>query len=836
MFRNYLAVALRNLARNWLYAGISVFGLAVGMVAAIITGLYIRDERSFDAFIPGHEQLYIALQSAPFPLNKSVTFALTPPQAASWLTQDYPGLAATTLCAEDMLPSLRHGEIEAQERLAWVDAKFFTLLPLPVVAGDPVGAAATANQVVITRSMARKFFGRDAPLGEQLEVNRTASLIVGAVIEDLPVTTNITQTAFASMASAAVPQSCDPGRPYPPETILMSNRTFVRIKDETVVGVINRAMPEFITRHMGFDHAWSTAAGLGGRMPTLSLIPLDDLHMTPLSQDKALAQGNTRALLSLALVAGLTLLVAIINFVNLMIARSARRMVEVGVRKVSGAQRRHLIAQFMSECAIYAMLGLLVATMMTDLALPTIRSAVGRPLAFDFWRDAALFGSGLTLSLVVGMVAGAYPALVLSRFRPTTALSGQRAARLAGFAARHVLVTLQFVILISLVLAVTVIGRQTRFAMNEGLRVDKDQVLMMDVAPSPIAGASRRGPNLVPRCRTAFVDAVRGLPGVRSAACSSANALDLDDYVGGTCLIFPGRNGQQVSLNCGDVDYGFFEQLGLRPVAGRFFSPDYPGDDALRPPSLNNRFIVPTRVVMNESAIRALGYERAADAVGQVADSVHPDVPEMEIVGVVPDFAVNLLRGIVQPTFYGMVTPRFDTLNIKLSGQDIPETVDAIDRLWKRLGEPRAPSHRFIDAYLQSTYATTLRQKLLVDGLCGIAVFLTALGLFGLSAFTAERRTKEIGVRKALGASRADILGLLMWEFARPVLWANAIAWPAAYVLMRRWLETFTYRIDMEPWMFLGASAAALGIALLTVAGHALLVARAEPVKALRYE
>jgi putative ABC transport system permease protein len=422
--------------------------------------------------------------------------------------------------------------------------------------------------------------------------------------------------------------------------------------------------------------------------------------------------------------------------------------------------------------------------------------------------------SVVLLAAVTGMLAGIYPSLVLSRFRPAQVFKGGPLPTGGSAAVRQALVIAQFAVLITLTIAAMVVYAQVSFAMNEGWRLDKDQVLAIRSS-----------------CRDAFAIELRKLPGVRAAACSGGTPYGL--FTSGGVL---GPDGTQLSMAEVPIEPGFFQLYGLQhPLAGRFFSADHPGE--VGPRGGDGRFLGP--VILNETAARMLGFTTPQAAIGQVIRQPpgrYNTGVASEVVGVVADFPVGSLHTPIDPVVFFTDAGFFDIVSVKLAGQQIPETLAAIDRLWKQLGEPRPINRWFADQFLEDVYREDLRQGQMAAVSAGIAVFIACLGLFGLAAFTAQRRTKEIGVRKALGASRTDIVRMLLWQFTKPVLWANLIAWPIGWYTMHRWLERFAYRTEIEPWMLIGASALAIVIALATVATHAIAVARARPVTALRYE
>jgi putative ABC transport system permease protein len=410
---------------------------------------------------------------------------------------------------------------------------------------------------------------------------------------------------------------------------------------------------------------------------------------------------------------------------------------------------------------------------------------------------------------------------VISRFKPGVVLKGL--ALLVGSSGRlrQALVIFQFGTLIALIVSTVTIQRQTQYAMEDRLRLPTEQIYI-----------GRSG------CPQAFREAVARVPGVLAASCSLGSALTYDR---GTAM-FESRAGRQIALREAPVDYGFFELFGVKPLAGRLFAPDHGEDDLLR---VNPAADANPALIINETAARALGYATAQAAVNEYRlwsrlvpspngrASFH--LQSSRIVGVVPDFSVGSVRTVIEPTAYFIAPDRLWAAVVKLDGHAIPETLRAVRSLWTKFDESPFDG-LFLSQRVNELYADIQRQSVIFAIFSAVAVLIAALGLLGLAVFTAERRTREIGLRKAMGASRWDILRFLGWQFARPVLWANIIAWPLAYLGMRRWLEGFAYHIDLSLPVFVAASVLALLIALLTVSAHALMVARTSPVMALRYE
>jgi putative ABC transport system permease protein len=817
MLRNYLAAALRNLGRNRLYAGITIAGLAIGFAAAMLVALFVRDEYSYDKFIPGWQRTYRISQVVTVPGSKPADNSYTPAALAAALRLDFPQMDLVARYAVGGFPpEVRHGEISAAEQgVEWVDPTFFQIMTMPKVAGDLAHALDTPDAAVIDVSTARKYFGRDTPIGEILLVDKHPMRIT-AIVEDLPSNTEVNGNIFlSSLAPNSVMND-------PSVAAWTSNRvqTYFRLKPGATIASINAQMPAFVKRHEGAN------ADSGG-IVVMTPINIGAIHMRKAMStafDKAPADAGVVA--SIGAVGALIVLVAAINFVTLMTARAARRAVEVGVRKAAGASRRDLIVQFMGEAFVYVLLAGLVAVALAELLMPAFNLLVQRRIHFDYLHDAGLAGGIVGVLLAVALLAGAYPAFVLSGFRPAAVLKGGPVQGAGGVGVRQILVVFQFSVLIALILGAGTIYRQTMFAINASTGLDKNQVMLLFAQP----------------CTETLRDEVRRVPGVLNAACSSGDILALMDNE--TTVTFGRKHGYMV---LSPIDPGFFDVYRLKPLAGRLYDPNRPADAA-------NGETFHQPLVINESAARALGFADPAKAVGQSviwAGMAEPgckgqcwsgktNLPST-VLGVVPDFNFGSARTKIAPAIYPIAYRQgggqYDSmaLNIRLDPAKKAQALPAIDKVWKRFGN--GPIIRyFVDQFMLRWYVDTIVQGAVITACALIALSIACLGLFALSAYTTERRTKEIGIRKAMGASSADILKLLLWQFTQPVLWASVLALPAAWFAMNWWLQGFVYRVSLAPWTFVAAAGVAVLIAWGTVFVHALRVARARPVGALRYE
>ncbi len=817
MFQNYLAAALRNLVRNRLYAAINIVGLAVGFTAALLIALFVRDEFSYDKWLPDHERTMLVSMTSSFATDVD-DLDFVPPYVKQMIESEIPGVEKVVRLAGDSV-SIRQGDIEFQEQIFSADPDLFDVLKLPLIAGDQASALQQPNSVIITRGVARKYFGTDDVLGKTIEFNRKDSMRITAVMEDFPSNTHmnfsiiesgVTASSRLSRISAFNPAS----GAVPPVAF-----TYAQLKKGASPETFSRAVVDLSERRQEFTQ------------PTFKLrlyaAPIAAVHLrntSPVKFERNFSQkpaGDPVTALGILLVGLLILMVANINFINLATETATRRAIEIGVRKISGAERRHLFWQFICEAVFYVAAAMTLALICANLILPSFNALLGRSISFGF---NPLFIAGIAITVSgVGFAAGAYPAVVLSAFRPMRVLKGLKEnPRKTG--PRRFLVIAQFSVLIAVAVVVATVYAQLRYAMNESLRFDKDQVM-----------------EITTPCETAFTSEVRKLPGVTKSACSLFSVLK---KFRPTKAMAP--DGHIINPRMTIINFGYFELFGIEPLAGRLFSPYFGSDSA--PADTESPGQPP--VIINESLMRELGYATPFAAVGQSIRWQRQKPPSKadlngmnftddrasEIIGVVPDFSKGTVQDATPPEIFWIDPRQNRILTVKLAKDNVPETVAAIDAAWKKFGDPRPITRTFLNQSVEDRYRDLTRQMLILASMALVTIFIAALGLFGLSALLAEQRTKEIGVRKAMGARNSDVLQLLLWQFTKPVLWANMVAWPTAYFLLKRWLQGFADHIALSPWIFIGTSMVAIVIAIVTVAGHALLVARAQPVTALRYE
>jgi len=820
LIRNWLMACLRGMAASPVQSAIAIGSLAIGLWAAILAGLIVVNQTGYDKFIPGSRQLYLMVFHEG---GRNTGHAFTPPDLVVHL-RAFPEVRDTSRLAQNRGTFTRDG-VNAREEFYWADPNFFRVMPLPALFGDPATALERPDGLVLTRAMARKYFGRDDARGGIVLLDHKTAFTVRAVIEDLPVhASNLEDSIFASGLSPV--SSLSPVAKLAgmsPTNFTYSVMTLVRLADGADPGSLNDKVTAVVA---GLFKGATFAKGLTVESQRLDEIPLSPL-MHPASRER---------LKIFIAISALLLLLACLNFISLSLARSVRRAVEVGIRKATGAGRATLIVQFLGESIVQALLALCAAMALVEWTLPLANGFMQSGAVFPWWRDPALIAAMLGGATLVGTLAGVYPAFFLAAFRPAPVLKGMmlRASRL-GAHVRQGLVALQFAIPLALVIAAAVVFQQNRFAASEALHLDTDRMLMVNL----------------PACGTAIDAEMAALPGVAGAACTGPSLLPNLMFLNKA----KARDGHAFDLMLGEVGFGFFQLYHLPAIAGRLPDPAHPGDavpvrqlstalsgplSRVRPPGPRPPR-PPKHFIINEEAVKALGYASPAEAIGKPLPT--GDNTGDMIIGVVRDFSLYPPMEKTRPTAYQTATDAGGTLrgidaaalHLRLKGGDIAPTLAAIDAVWKR-HSPDPISRIFLDDFARQQQIAEVRQGQAFALFAAVAALLACLGLFGLSLSAVERRTKEIGVRKAMGADSADVLRLLLWQFSQPVLLANLIAWPLAWWLMRHWLAEFPYHIELSWWLFVGASGLTLLIALATVAAHALGAARQKPVLALRYE
>jgi putative ABC transport system permease protein len=830
MWRNYWTVAVRALAKNRTYSIINIAGLAIGMAACILILLYIRYEQSYDKWLPDAENTY-----------QFQTFAKNPDdgqeykmQMASYVTRDriekdFPQVenAAYLLGSEPVF--LKDGQASSTEDYTMTDEDFLKVVNLPLQRGTSLPAAQTA---VVTQEEAVRRYGTDNVVGQTLTIISRGikrDFKITGVLKDIPKNSHLKINAilrldfdsyFADDPFFRTCWGCQSGWVY------------AKLKPGTDPEQLHAQLPAWEKRNIP-DQDNGGIKYNPGQDQDWRFTNVSDVHLG-IAQDGEMRPGNDRrTITTFAIIAVLILGMAVVNFTNLATARASQRAREVALRKVLGANRKQLIVQFISESVLISAASMLIALALVELLVNPFAAFLEADLKLSYFGADGILLPAIALTLLVGIVSGLYPAFFLSRFQPAQVLKANRsAAETPGSGRlRTALVVLQFAVSIGLIICTAVVYGQTVYARSVDPGYKRNNILQVDEM-------SRY--QLIDKGET-IVEQMKRVPGVVAVGRTDIGVST--DNNNNTGIIVPGTN-KQVTIGQYRVDEGFFDAMGLTLKAGRWFDRNRPMDDMTLayPPKEEDERALAARgvnVVMNEYAAKKLGFKSPQDAVGKTVRSelFRPGtgVVNINIIGVVGDSRFRSVRTPIDPIMFQNVNSGPSFMIIRYNGD--PATVRAaVERQWKQITNEVPFNAKFSEDILGELYEAEDARAKIFAAFALLAVIIGCLGLFGLAAFTAERRTKEIGIRKVLGARTRDIVRLLVWQFSRPVIIANIIAWPVAWWLMRDWLNGFDQRITLGPTPFLMAAAVALVIAIATVAGHAFRIARANPIHALRYE
>ncbi|HEX5047953.1 MAG TPA: ABC transporter permease [Gammaproteobacteria bacterium] len=794
------------------YSLINVAGLAIGLASVVLISLFVRHELGYDSFWPNADRIYrisrdyYATNGAP----NRVPASNNGPVAAA-LLDDFPEIESSARVYGGRTLLSRDDVAFYEDRFRWADNSLFQIFAFDWLAGDSKTALAEPASIVLTETLAKKYFPGAAALGRPMLIENRIAVTVTGVIRDLPPNTHLSFDALGSMK--ALPDSVSAA--WNGNTDF---HTYFSLRAGANIRAIEQRIPEFMNKRIAADA--STWSGM-------TIMNVRDIHVRSTRDEEWEPSGSIARIASFTAIAALILLIACINFMNLSTARSAKRAREVGVRKSLGAARRQLVLQFLGESIGMAVVGTLVATVLVELALPKFSAFSGVDLALEYFGPGGVALQLGALALLVGLVAGSYPAFYLSAFEPARVLKGEVSRGREGAVFRNVLVVAQFAIAIALLIGTTIVYQQDRFARSRDLGFDKNQIVVLAAPPNLGLGAVDWEP---------FRDEIARAPGVAGVTASHYTPFSWDD----NRLPVRRQGSEDFSrIQFMAVDYDFFATYRIETLAGHVFSREF----APRPAMLRVASGAAPDVVLNESAARMLGWA-APEAVDKPVEiGAQANWSPARVIGVVPDTYFESVALPVRPMIYvfgadpaSQLYGFIRTISIRVTGDDLPATLARIDALWREHVPGRPVVRHFLDDDFDALYRSEQRQAQLLTFFSGLAIAIACLGLLGLAWFSTERRVKEIGIRKTMGGAVWDVVLLFTSEFSRLVLLASLVAWPLAYFVMQRWLAGFAYRIEMGPLAFVGGAAVALAVAFVTVGAVAARAAAAKPVLSLRHE
>ncbi len=835
MWRNYLTVGFRALAKNKTYAFINIFGLALGLAACLMILLYVRYELDYDKWVPNGENVYqLQTYYHDRQTGEDLKLQMASYVAGTALKKDFPQVDKMVYAGSGGFTVIRRGEAISVENGSFVDGPFFDVVQLPLAKGDPATALKEVGSVALSETQAAKLYGAENPIGQTLTLMLRGKPVdhrVTAVFKDLPKNSHMRWNMIARY---------DPVSWYAEQPDFLtqwgwqSGWHYVALKPGTDVEAIHAQLPAWEKRNIP-DEDFGGRKYNAGDDQEYRLVNVRDVHLGE-AQSGAATPGNDRGTIAtFGIVAALILGMACVNFTNLATARASQRAREVALRKVLGADRKQLIVQFLGESILVAALAMVVALAMVELLLPLFANVLEADLTISYLGSGGLILPILLLVFVVGAAGGLYPAFYLSRFQPAQVLKANKSSAEAAGSGRlrNILVVAQFAVSIGLIICTAIVYAQTTYAQTADPGYKRQGLLQVE-------GIGRR--QLIPLADTLKQEVARvdGVVSVGRTNIGIATGTSMN-----TGVQVPGRP-EPVNIGTYAVDYDFFRTMGIELLAGRSFDESRPMDDASLPfpeqPEAVRAQIARggINVVVNELAAKRMGFNDPKDAVGKqlkagMADEEYGLVP-INIIGLVRDSRFRSIREPIDPIMFRISKLAYTDMLVRYDSPAPDRVRSDIERIWKRIATDAPFSAEFSEDIIAELYEAEQARTKTFAGFALLAVVVACLGLFGLAAFTAERRTKEIGIRKVLGARSRDIVRLLAWQFSKPVIIANLIAWPVAWWVMRDWLNGFDARISLGPTPFLIAGLLALVIAVGTIAGHAFKVARSNPIHALRYE
>lgn len=793
MFKNYLKIAFRNLWRHRVFSFINIMGLTVGMTACFLIFLYVKFELSYDAFNSKADRIYRIVCDIKTPTE--TLHAGGPSWAVPPNTKDaFPEVEAFTRVLSDEV-LVRKGDIKfQQDNAVWADSAFFDIFDFKMIKGNPKTALTDQLSVVFTESTAKKYFGDKDPMGQTLLLTGDAlPAKVTGIIKDVPENSQIKADMLLSMSTITGRFN----RNLDSQWGNYGARAYLLLKPHTDPQKLTAKFPAFLEARNG------TEMKKLQMYPTLFLEKLRDVYLR--STRDGSNSGNINNVYIFSVIAVFILLIACINFINLTTARSVERAKEVGIRKVVGAAKHQLIRQFIGESVILCLIAFILTVILAALLLPLFNQLAGKKISDTIFYHPTYILLVLFSSVMIGFLAGLYPALVLSSFKPVIVLKGRFATGTRGILLRKGLVVMQFTISIALIISTLVVYNQMKYMRNQDLGFSKDQMMVIDTNGDP--------------GKKAFVQSLTGLPNVKSVALSGS--VPGGGNPGAYSEIENKKGDMQIAnLDLYFVDFDYVPQYKIKILAGRAFSRDFATDTT-------------QAMILNEAAIKMFGYSSPQQAIGKRFKQWGR---EGKIIGVMKDFHFRSLQQEIKPLSMRIEPDGCNLVSVNVAASNLPSTITAIENKWKSLIPNRPFSYFFLDEYFDKQYRSEERFGNLFLNFAVLAIFISCLGLLGLASYSTIQRTKEIGVRKVMGASVSNIVGLLSKDFLKLVLISFFIAGPVAGYFMYKWLQDFAYRVGLNWWVFLVAGMLAVFIALFTISFQAIKAAVTNPVKSLRTE
>lgn len=805
MFKNYLKITVRNLIKNKLYSFVNISGLAIGVASFILITLYVVDELTYDSFNTNADRIYRI--NAHYKVGENrFNMADSPAPLAKVLADEYPEIQKVVRVQKLGLAYIKKSnDYIKEEKFFYADSSMFDIFTVQFVSGNPRTALTEPSSVVITDEMAKKYFPGKNPVGETLVTSKGVDFIVTGVVKPLPHNSHFEFDFIGSLNT--LPQSDETNwfGLYVHTYVLTDKGVTAKQLNEKIFSVADKHLSPIIKAAFGVGYQEFINSGNDF---SFVFVPLKHVHLYSRVFNEFKETGDINTIYLFSAIALFILIIACINFINLATAKSTKRANEIGVRKVLGSKKAQLVKQFLSESIILCFIAVVFSVMIVELVLPFFNELTNKELSLNLFSNAIMVSALITFTFVLGIAAGLYPALLLASFKPILVLKSKASVNSNKGGLRKGLVIFQFATSIVLFISTFVIYNQMQYIKNKNLGYNSDQVLIIQNVDdlgsqqNAFANSLKENPNVLNSTLT------RGLPGYNL----TANIYRKE-----------GENRENQTLITLGVDYNYLDTYKLKMKSGRFFSKDY-GTDTLG-------------IILNEAAVKKLNYTEPINARLLFNLGKSKNSPRYTVIGIVKDFNIQSLKEEIRPAALVLLgNNHANYLSVKLSTNGIQNTIEYISEKWKEFGQLKPMEYSFFDDKFEEIYRGEIQAGKVFSIFAILAIVIACLGLFGLAAFTAEQRTKEIGIRKVLGATIPNIVSMLSKEFLILVALANIIAWPVAYYIMNKWLEDFVYKTEIGINVFLIAGLVVLAIAVITVSFQAVKAATANPVKSLRYE
>ena len=804
MLKNYIKIALRNIKRHKGQAFINIVGLAVGMAVFIFIALYVYHEMSFDKYHEHADRIYRVIQQRKGNMTSGESaYATTPPALAPALMDEFPEVFLATRIgplSKILVNYKERGFIE--DKIYCVEPETFKIFTIPFVKGDSQTALDDPFSIILSERAVKKYFRNDNPIGRILTLSEKADFKVTGVFRNMPDNSHFIMDVVIPFRTyflfkfglAVITEWSNYGSFY----------AYCLLHEDVDPIQVDEKFPAFLNRTK--YQAYPTDEN---KKDIYSLQPLTSIHLHSDAQIEIGVNNNIRHIRLFSFSALLILIIACINYMNLTAARYAQRSKEVGIRKVVGAGRGQLVRQFIYESVLTTILSLTISILIVLLALPTFNTFIGRQLSLDLLGNIDLFFVLISVILCVGLLSGVYPSLFISSLKPVTSIRGRALKSTKDAFLRNALVTAQFVITIFLIIGTMVVKNQISYILNKDMGYEKDQIVVLHT------GDISTRDNFHNKLEMIKSELTRN-----SNIISVAGSKRLPNHMTlGAVDILPGREtAGNIPMYAMWGDDDFINLYGIGIKAGRNFSKEHPADKE-------------GAILINETAAKACRWE---DPVGKTL--TYWGNRTGVIVGIMKDFHFHPIHRPIEPLCIYYEPLYFDYLSIKIHGSDIPKTIAYIERIMKKFSPNHPFEYQFFDEIFERTYQTEQKTGKQFSIITILSILIACMGLFGLALFTTQKRTKEIGIRKVMGASVKHIMLLFAREFLKWIVVANLIAWPVAYFVMNRWLQNFAFRIHIGWFHFLATGGISIAIALITVSYQILKTATANPVDSLRYE